>query len=389
MGMLYKRGNVFWIKYYSGGRPIRESAGTTKQKEAERFLKDREGRVAMGAPALPKIERVRFAEIADALVQHYRVTGSRDLRDVHVKLTPIRAFFDGYRLPAITQASITSYIQKRQSEGLANGTINRELSIFGKALHLAQERGQLNRMPRIHLLQEAAPRAGFFEREDFERVRRQLRKRPDLQLAVTIAYTFGWRMQSEVLPLTHAQVDLAAGTLRLEPGTTKNREGRIAYLTPELNAMLAEQLDRVKALSRLLGRVIPSLFPNPRKGRLQGLPLRDFRKAWTTACMRSGLTGMIRHDLRRTAVRNLVRSGVPETVAMKITGHKTRSVFDRYNIVSDADLRDAARKLHGHNLGTITSPGSLKLSTSPSNPVGIAIDSAHAPVAQLDRAAVS
>lgn len=84
MGMIYKRGKVFWIKYYSGGKPIRESTGTSKQKQAERLLKDREGRVAIGAPALPQLERIRFAKIADALIEHYRVTGERQLRDVQV-----------------------------------------------------------------------------------------------------------------------------------------------------------------------------------------------------------------------------------------------------------------------------------------------------------------
>jgi integrase len=382
MGMLYKRGKVFWIKYYSAGRPIRESTGTTKQKEAERFLKDREGRVAIGAPALPKIERVQFSEIADALVQDYMISGKRDLRDVNIKFTPVRAFFDHYRLPAITPAIIAAYIQHRQAAGLANGTINPELSILGKALRLAHDRGQLVRIPRIHLLQEATPRAGFFERADFERVRRHLTKRPDLQVAITIAYTYGWRMQSEVLPLTMSQIDLASGTIRLEPGTTKNGEARIAYLTPELSTLVSDQIERVKSMARSQRRVVPILFPNPRRGPLQGSPLRDFRKAWETACRKAGLSGMLRHDLRRTAVRNLVRSGVPETVAMKITSHKTRSVFDRYNIVSDADLRDAVAKLHGHNLGTVAPP---RLDSSPVSTLNIS----HAPVAQLDRAAVS
>lgn len=130
----------------------------------------------------------------------------------------------------------------------------------------------------------------------------------------TSGHLFGsclcWRMQSEVLQMQLSQVDLAAETLRLEPGTTKNREGRTVYLTPELDPLLSEQIERVKALSRKLNRVVPYLFPNPRKGRFQGSQLRDFRKAWLTACKRAGMIGMLRHDFRRSAVRNLVRSGV-------------------------------------------------------------------------------
>ncbi|BCA56674.1 putative Phage integrase [Nitrospira sp. KM1] len=382
MGMIYKRGNVFWIKYYVNGRPVRESTRTDMLKAAERFLKDREGRAVMGAPALPRNERILFREAADALTEHYQVTGSRQLKDAASKMKPVKAFFGQYRLQAVDQANITRYVHQRQTEEVSNATINRELSVLGKALRLAHERGQLLRMPRIHLLQESAPRSGFFERADFERVCRALKKRPDLQAAVTIAYTYGWRMQSEVLQLDLGHVDLNAGTLRLDPGMTKNGEGRVVYLTPAVAGVLAEQVERVKALSRKLDRVIIPLFPNPRQGRWQGNRLRDFRKAWTTACAKVGLIGMIRHDFRRSAVRNLVRSGVPETVAMKITGHKTRSVFDRYNIVNDGDLREAAKKLHGHNLGTVPS-------SQVDTPRVSTLNSSHAPVAQLDRAAVS
>ncbi len=215
---------------------------------------------------------------------------------------------------AIGQASFTTYIATRQAAGLSNGTVNRELALLGKALRLAEERGQLLRVPRIHLLQESAPRTGFFERSDFERVRKHLTQRPDLQLAISLAHALGWRTQAQVLPMQLSQVDLAAGTLRLEPGTTKNREGRTIYLTPELIPLVSEQIERVKALSRKLNRVVPYLFPNPRKGRFQGSRLRDFRKAWLTACKKAGLIGMLRHDFRRSAVRNLVRSGVGETV---------------------------------------------------------------------------
>ena len=174
-------------------------------------------------------------------------------------------------------------------------------------------------------------------------------------MAVTVAHTFGWRMQSEVLPLERRHLDLDAGTLRLDPGMTKNDDGRLVYLTPELKAMLGAQVVRVKALERQLGRVIPFLFPHLNGGdpRRAGGPRRtvlgaqryDFRRAWRRACREAGVPGRLRHDFRRTAVRNLVASGVSERVAMTVTGHRTRSVFDRYHIVSPADLQEATRKL--------------------------------------------
>ncbi len=79
-----------------------------------------------------------------------------------------------------------------------------------------------------------------------------------------------------------------------------------------------------------------------------GKPIKNFRKAWITATEDAGFACKVPHDLRRCAVRNLKRSGVDDTVAMSITGHVTRSVFDRYNIVSEDDLRDAIERQQAH-----------------------------------------
>src|SRR3989442_1459267 len=125
---------------------------------------------------------------------------------------------------------------------------------------------------------------------------------------------------------------------------------RLVYLPPDLKAQLAGQVERVRALERERGRIIPYLFPHLSSTH-KGAGRRDFRRAWATACRKAGVRGKIRHDFRRTAVRNMVNRGVAERVAMKGTGHKTRSVFDRYHIVSPAVLQDVARKLTGITKG--------------------------------------
>jgi len=168
---------------------------------------------------------------------------------------------------------------------------------------------------------------------------------------VTFAYKAGWRV-SEISGLTWKQVDRVQGIVRLEVGETKNNDARTVYLDDELKSVLNRQWEIRKKAKKLL----PFVFLN-RSGTER---LKRFDKEWKKACGSAGIGIRLFHDFRRTAVRNMVRSGVPERVAMMVSGHKTRSVFDRYNIVSDHDPRLAAAKhaayldsLHGHNLGTV------------------------------------
>ena len=370
---------LWWVKYCANGRVICESTGATGIKKAEKFMKDREGSAVKGQPILPRVDKIRYEEAAKDLREHYKSTGDRDIVEAEKRLKHLDCFFRNRRIYLIRQAEASSYVAARKLDGVANGTINRELAILGRMLKLAFENEKLLRLPIIRKLKEADPRSGFFERGQFEAVKRHLR--PDLQVAVSIAYAYGWRMQSEVLTLKRNQVDLGACTIRLDMGSTKNDDGRLVYLTPELVEMLQAQHERIQILEMRTGRPVPYLFPYL-GGRHRSQRICDFRKAWAQACLeatldlegldgeqretrkaeieqaeargeRPGLLKMLRHDLRRTAVRNLVNNGVPERVAMKITGHKTRSVFDRYHIVSPGDLQDAARKLTGTFSGTL------------------------------------
>lgn len=343
---------LWWMKYYSNGKAVRESTGTEKETEARRVLKDREGKVATGQPILPRVDRIRYAEAAKDLRQHYHTTGSRDLEEAEYRLAHLDAFFGPYRLTRIGPAEATAYVQQRQAEQASNGTINRELAILVRMLRLAYENGKLLRLPIIRQLEEAAPRSGFFERNQYEAVRRRLPD--DLKVAVTIAHTYGWRIRSEVLSLQLRHVDVEAGTIRLDPGMTKNDDGRVVYLTPEVKKLLTAHIERVRALMQKTGSIIACLFPHL-SGRREGTPRKDFRRAWRTACTHAGCPGMLRHDFRRTAVRNMVNAGVPERVAMAVTGHKTRAIFDRYHIVSPRDLQEMARRMGEKPAGSVAS----------------------------------
>ena len=339
MGELRKRGNIWWVRYYRNGRRHEESSRSTKKGDGERLLRIREGDIAKGLPVTAKTGQLRFDEAAADVVSDYRVNGKKTLgqleRRIRLHLEP---FFGGRWMASITSADARAYSAARQAEGAANATINRELAILKRACRLATQAAKLLHAPHVPMLRESNVRQGFFQRDQFEAVRGALP--PELRGVVTFAYLAGWRTPSEILPLKWAQINRKTRTIRLEPGTTKNAEGRtLPYdLLPELVDVVERQWDTHKRL-RLRGVLCPFVFHR------NGKRIKSFRGTWATACKAAGVPGMVAHDFRRTAVRNLVRAGVPEKTAMTITGHKTRSVFDRYDIVDEADLRAALGKL--------------------------------------------
>ena len=254
-----------------------------------------------------------------------------------------------------------------------SGEINRELTVLKRMFSLAIEAGKLHHKPHFDMLREDNVRVGFFEREQYEAVLAHLPEA--MRPVVTFAYVTGWRINSEVLPLQWRQVDLRVGEVRLDPGTTKNREGRVFYLTPELQQILKQQRASADDIQRQRTMIVQHVFfhrPVTKAGTLGHLSGHrisacGFYQAWRRARTAAGCPGSIPHDFRRTAIRNMVRAGIPERVAMKLSGHKTRSVFDRYNVVSDGDLREAARRL-GHTGGHTSPAVAVSGQANPQNP---------------------
>ena len=276
--------------------------------------------------------------VADYKINRKRVDWCKLVVDKHLK-----PFFGHVPAAKLTTDMGRTYIAQRQSKGIANATINRELALLRRAYNLRR----LSTPPRVTSvrylprLEEKNVRKGFFEDDQYRRLLDEL---PEyLQPILSFAYYTRCR-RGEILQLQWQQVDLDHAVVRLEAGTTKNDEPRILPLVSDLVTALSER-------KRIRDRFHPSC---PWVFFHEGERIRSFKTAWAGACKRAELVTQdgepekLFHDLRRTGVRNLVRAGVPETVAMRISGHKTRSVFDRYNITSEADLKEAAEKLDRH-----------------------------------------
>ena len=243
------------------------------------------------------------------------------------------------RAASVTSDLLARYVDERQKEGAASSTINRELAALKRMyrLGLASTPPKVYRVPSFPHLAENNVRTGFLEDGQHQ----ALVKDSDLwfRAMVEVGRTYGWRI-SELRDLTVKQVNLLNRTIRLEPGTTKNGEGREVSMTKAVYELLSGCVTGKGADDCVFTRA-------------DGKRVKDFREQWRNACVAAGVPNLLFHDLRRTAARNLRRAGVAETIIMKIGGWRTRSVFERYAIVAQSDIRDAMLKLEAQ--GTVTS----------------------------------
>ncbi len=325
-GRIYQRGIIYYIAYRWDGREYRESARSSEFAEAEQLLATR----LAERQGQSRSEVLTFDDLAAWYLDDYAVRRLRTVNTARGRVANLRAAFGGWRAPAITTEAIRTYQRTRRTAGAAAATVNRETSALSRMLHLAVRGGQLAQRPVFpERLEEQGPRQGFFEHAEYQAVRQHLP--PPYQDVLDVAYYSGWRKR-EIVELRWSEVDLAGGVVRLSPERSKTRVGRVLPISAPIRAVL------VRRCAQRRGR-------DPLVFRRDAVTVRAWRTAWPEACRRAGVPGRLLHDCRRTAARNLVRAGVPERIAMQLTGHRSRAIFDRYNIVHEEELHHAGDQL--------------------------------------------
>ena len=372
-GSIFQKSNssTWTIAYYKydpkKGRKvqIREYTRLVDEHKAQKLLNRRLAQVDRGEAFEVRTKAAKITELYTTLRDHYTINGRLDAAkrtgwqwDLHLK-----SAFDGLQASALTTDEIRAYTRKRQEEKAANATINRELAALRRMFNLGKQGTppKVHSVPYIPMLKEDNVRSGFVEDADFSRLAGEASELW-LRTFLELAFTYGWRKAELLKKLRVRQVNLANGTIRLNPGTTKNREGREVAMTAKVAELLRLAIEGKAPDEHVFTR-------EDKKGRRK--PVRDLRGTWWALCVRAGLgelfcaacgkpwaekrcecgsrkrkyRGLLAHDMRRSAAKAMRAAGVPESVIMAAGGWKTAAMFRRYAIVSSSDQRSAVEML--------------------------------------------
>jgi integrase len=362
-GHVFKKGNVWWVKYHRDGEAFYESSRSTTKADANRLLKARLGAIHSGTFVAPN-RNFTLEDGTALIVADYKAQGYRSLDRVQRSMKPVRAYFGTKRKLASLQATdLDAYVVHRMdTDSMARATVRNELAALKRVYTLAMDRGIVPARPAFPKFGDpnANARKEFIDATDYAAIlaviaTEELLKvkrpyTPDYKATalrtITFVYRSGWRWRSEVRRLTWRNVDLDRERVTLD--TSKNKKGRLLNYAadPDLKAVIEAARAYTDTVEQETGTPVPWVF------HVEGRPLRadsdpgGFYHFWKTVCLKAGVTGTdgqhkILHDNRRSTVRRLEQSGVSREVAKRVVGHRTDSMYSRYNITMDEDVRDA------------------------------------------------
>ena len=337
-GGLEKIGDIWYFTFYNlKANQVRRSSKSKLKSVAIEMLHRAQEELRRGVEP-SSARKTKYEEIRAILVADYLSSGKAimDGEEVLISgrrglLKPLDDYFCGMSVASITTDLLRDFSAKRMENGVAGPTVNRNLAMLRRMFKLAERESKVSNVPYFPMQQESEPREGFLERAEFEKLRIEMPKH--LRPALTFCYETGCRTGA-MAKVIWPWVNLAKQEVCLPPGILKNRKPLIVPLSNELVAMLKKKF----------------------KGNGPVFETKNFRREWIKACVKCGLgektgkawyqyKGLVPHDFRRSAVRNLVNAGVDTATAMKITGHRTLHIFMRYNIISTGQLHEAMEKV--------------------------------------------
>jgi integrase len=341
-GRVYQRkgSSRWWIQYSVNGQQFRESGGKTED-QARKKLKARLREAARDDFAGPAAERVSVDRLLDNLLRHLENSGRRSVNKTRSHLKAVYAFFGGRRAVSVTTDDVERYKRERREAGKATATVDRELEglrqAYRHAAGLTPPLYPRNRIPNISFFRADNVRQGFFTLAEVEAL---LARIPDADVRDFISWGFRTGMRKgEIARLTWEMLDRGGEpwVLRAPGAITKNGRGRSIGLQGEVRTILERRLKARRFDCALI-------FHRVSKGK-PGQPVKAFDLMWRNALAEASLPpGRIFHDLRRSAVRTLISSGVDPQMAMKVSGHKTQSMLARYNVTDEMDSAAALAK---------------------------------------------
>ncbi len=333
-GSIYKQNGsrFWWIQYYIPGvsKPFRESTKTEDYAEAQKALWGRLGQVSTGQFAGLEPEKIKVDELFDMLTEDYQNNDRASLKQLLLRLKAhLRPFFGNLKAAQVGTRQITAYIAFRKKAGAKNATINRELEHLRRAFNIgfsSQPQLVLRKMVYTKLVEDNV-REGILEHDQYL----ILRGIPEpYRTLLVCGYHLGTR-EGELLKVQWKEVDFSRGDITIRRYNTKTKKPRVLPIYGDMK----EYLGMLKSMRDVLYPDCPWVFHH------KGKRLRFDNRVWNRLVTSLGSPGLLFHDLRRTAVTNMLAAGFTEKEAMEISGHRTMKTFQRYHIIR----RDRVQKV--------------------------------------------